>query len=49
MTTPLLAVVTAIYAGVAWGYFKDNDPGMGFMFVGYAFANLGLIYHNLVR
>ena len=47
MSSTLLAVVTALYAGVAVGYFKDEDPGMGVMFVGYALANLGLIYHNL--
>lgn len=39
----LTAIVTAIYLGVAVSHFIAGAHGLGVAFVGYAFANVGLI------
>jgi hypothetical protein len=49
MSAPLIALVTLIYLGVAWGYLGENRPGMAFTFVGYSIANIGLIWDTLSR
>ena len=43
MSTPLLALVTAIYAAVALDFaWRGNGP-MAVVFAGYAVANVGFI------
>lgn len=49
MSAWLIGVVTLIYLGVAVGYYMDSRSGMAFTFVGYALANLGLIWDSLSR
>lgn len=44
MSTPLIAVVTLIYVGVAVSEFYAERPGMAVVFGGYAAANVGLIW-----
>lgn len=43
----LIAIVTIIYLGVAVTEFIAGRHGMSICFVGYALANLGLIYNTL--
>lgn len=47
MSASLIAIVTVIYLGVAVTEFIADRPGMSVVFVGYALANLGLIYNTL--
>jgi hypothetical protein len=49
MSAPLIALVTLIYLGVAWGYYAEGRPGMAFTFIGYSVANIGLIWDSLSR
>lgn len=44
MSTPLIALVTLIYVGVAVSELYVGRPGMAVVFGGYALANLGLIW-----
>jgi hypothetical protein len=43
MSAALIALVTVIYVGVAVSEFRAGHVGMGLTFIGYAFANVGLI------
>lgn len=43
MSAGLIAAVTVVYAGVAVLEFTAGRYGMGVVFSGYAFANIGLI------
>lgn len=45
MSIGLIALVTLIYIGVAISEAWSGRPGMAVVFVGYAFANLGLIWN----
>ncbi len=47
MSAWLIGLVTLIYLGVAVGYVMDGRHGMAFAFVGYALANLGLIWDTV--
>jgi hypothetical protein len=47
MSASLIAIVTLIYLGVAISEWKAQRPGMAVVFLGYAFANLGLIYQTI--
>jgi hypothetical protein len=44
VSTPLIALVTLIYVGVAVSELYAERPGMAVVFGGYAVANLGLIW-----
>lgn len=44
MSAWLIGLVTFIYLGVSIGYALDGRNGMAFTFVGYALANIGLIW-----
>ena len=44
MGIPLVIVVTLIYASVGVGECRMGRWGLGIMFVGYAIANLGIIW-----
>lgn len=39
----LLLVVTAIYAWVAFAFFRSGQSGRCVMYAGYAFANIGAL------
>ena len=47
MSAPLIAIVTVIYCGVAVSEFRAGHAGMCIVFLGYAFANVGLIMATL--
>ena len=47
MSPLLLAIVTVIYGGVAASEWSADRPGMSLVFVGYALANVGLIWQTL--
>lgn len=47
MNTWLLTLVGLIYLWVAYGYFNNNNIGMGIAFIAYALANLGFIIANV--
>lgn len=49
MSATLIGITTVIYLGVAVSYFVDGRMGMGGTFVGYAIANVGLIYDALTK
>lgn len=49
MSATLIAIVTLIYLGVALSEWRQDHAGMAVVFLGYALANLGLIYHTLTR
>lgn len=40
----LIGIVTVIYIGVAISFWAEAKPGMALTFLGYAVANLGLIW-----
>lgn len=44
MSTPLIALVTLIYVGVAVSEAYAGRAGRCLVFIGYAFANVGLIW-----
>jgi uncharacterized protein HemX len=43
MSTPLIIICIAVYLGTAASLFSQGQLGMSFMFVCYAFANVGII------
>lgn len=45
LSIPLIAIVTAIYFGVAWSEYRAGRHGMAFTWVAYAFANIGMIWN----
>lgn len=47
MSAPLLAIVAAIYAYVAWSYFDAGRVGMCVAFSAYAISNVGFILDTL--
>ena len=47
MSAILISIVTVIYLGVAVTEFVAGRPGISIAFLGYALANLGLIYNTL--
>ena len=47
MNPSLLALVAAIYAYVAFGYFDAGRTGMGLAFTAYAISNVGFIIDTL--
>ena len=49
MSAWLIGLVTFIYLGVSIGYALDGRNGMAFTFVGYALANIGLIWDAVER
>jgi len=49
MSATLIGITTVIYLGVAISFFADGRLGMGGTFVGYAIANVGLIYDALTK
>lgn len=49
MTPTLIAITTLIYLGVGVSSYFDGRVGMSVTFVGYAIANLGLIYDSITR
>jgi hypothetical protein len=44
MSLPLMLIVTVIYVAVAIDEFLVGKPHMGIVFLGYAFANCGLMW-----
>jgi hypothetical protein len=44
VSTTLIAAVTAIYAFTAASFLLEGRPGMFVVFLGYAVANLGIIW-----
>lgn len=44
MSAWLIGIVTLIYLGVAVSFFLEHKPGMALTFLGYSFANIGLIW-----
>lgn len=44
MSASLIGIVTVIYLAVAVSFFLENKPGMALTFLGYSFANIGLIW-----
>lgn len=49
MSATLIGITTVIYMGVAISFFVDGRVGMGGTFVGYAIANIGLIYDAVTK
>lgn len=49
MSNWLLAIVTAIYLGVAVSYWLEGRREMALVFVAYALANCGLIWDAINR
>ena len=47
MGLPLVVIVTLIYFGVGLGQFSDGRPGLGIMFIGYALANIGILWEMM--
>jgi len=47
MSAWLIGIVTVIYLGVAISFALEGKPGMAVAFLGYAFANVGLIWASL--
>jgi len=43
MSKGLLIVVTLIYGWIAIDQFLKGNPNMGIVYIGYAFANVGMI------
>lgn len=46
-TWPIL-LATCLYLSQAVLYFRDRNPGMAVAFLGYAFANIGLVWASVV-
>ena len=44
MSIPLVVVVTLIYGWVGLSELMSGRTGLGLMFVGYAFANCGILW-----
>ena len=44
MSTPLIWIVTAIYAYVSIDQFRLGNVGGGVMFAGYSFSNFGILF-----
>lgn len=47
MSATLIGIVTLIYVGVTISEFAANRPGMAIAFLGYALANIGLIWQTM--
>jgi len=43
MGSILVGIVTLLYAITSYSYFQDGNHGLGIVFAGYAFANIGLL------
>jgi hypothetical protein len=49
VSVPLIVVVTLIYASVAIDQYRQGEVGLAGMWLGYALANGGLIYHMTMK
>lgn len=49
MSAWLIGIVTLIYVAVAINFMAESRVGMGFAFLGYAIANLGLILDAITK